>query len=151
MLPYGWNSEWWEWELLFNVTCNDISVIYAKTHRCAGGFKKKLDLRSGSQRHRHFVGFLYVPVPALTQGHPFIRLFREYVPFSRLLRHTGDTEDTFSNNPPPPGGVLTGDGWINVALRKQMCSKIGSERVILNHANCVDNAIDRRSPNRYYK
>ena len=42
---------------LFNVTINDISVIYVTAHRCAGGLKKKLDLRSGSQRHRHFVGF----------------------------------------------------------------------------------------------
>ena len=33
---------------LFNVTINDISVIYVTAHRCAGGPKKKLDLRSGS-------------------------------------------------------------------------------------------------------
>ena len=45
-----------EWNWLFNVTINDISVIYVTAHRCAGGLKKKLDLRSGSQRHRHFVG-----------------------------------------------------------------------------------------------
>ena len=42
---------------LFNVTINDISVIHVTAHRCAGGLKKKFDLRSGSQRHRHFVGF----------------------------------------------------------------------------------------------
>ena len=36
-------SEW-----LFNVTINDISVIYVTAHRCAGGLKKELDLRSGS-------------------------------------------------------------------------------------------------------
>ena len=42
---------------LFNVTINDISVIYVTARRCAGGLKK-LDLRSGSQRHRHFVGVL---------------------------------------------------------------------------------------------
>ena len=30
---------------LFNVIINDISVIYVKAHRCAGGLKKKLDLR----------------------------------------------------------------------------------------------------------
>ena len=40
-------------------------------HRCAGGLKKKLDLRSGSQRHRHFVGFFNVPVLAPTRDHPF--------------------------------------------------------------------------------
>ena len=31
-------------------------------HRCAGGLKKKLNLRSGSQRNRHFLGFFNVPV-----------------------------------------------------------------------------------------
>ena len=57
--------------LLFNVTCNNISVIYETTHRCAGGLKKKLDLRSGSQRHTQFVGFFNVPVQAPTRSHPF--------------------------------------------------------------------------------
>ena len=81
-----------KWDWLFNVTCNDVSVIYATAHtcRCAGGLKK-FDLRSGSQRHRHFVGFFNVPVQAPTRGQPFIRLFRESTPFSRLLRHAGDT------------------------------------------------------------
>ena len=37
-----------EVNLLFNVTINDISVIYVTAHRCAGGLKKKLDLRSDS-------------------------------------------------------------------------------------------------------
>ena len=32
--------DWIEW--LFNVTINDISVIYVTAHRCAGGLKKKL-------------------------------------------------------------------------------------------------------------
>ena len=27
---------------MFNVTINDISVIYVTAHRCAGGLKKKL-------------------------------------------------------------------------------------------------------------
>ena len=31
-------------------------------HRCAGGLKKKVDLRSGSQSHKHSVGFFKVPV-----------------------------------------------------------------------------------------
>ena len=44
-----------EWNLLLNVTCNDISVIYVTPHGCASGLRKKLNLRSGSQRHRHFV------------------------------------------------------------------------------------------------
>ena len=56
---------------LFNVTFNDISLIYVTAHRCAGGMKRKLGLRSRSQRHRHFVGFFNVPVQAPTRGHPF--------------------------------------------------------------------------------
>ena len=75
-----------EWNWLFNVTINDISVIYVTAHRCAGGLKKKLDLRSGSQRHRHFVGFFNVPVQAPHGTTLFIRWFRHTAPFSRLLR-----------------------------------------------------------------
>ena len=37
---------------LLHVTINDISVICVTAYRCAGGLKKKLDLPSGSQRHR---------------------------------------------------------------------------------------------------
>ena len=84
-----------EWDWLFNVTANDISVIYVTAYRCAGGLKK-LDLRSDSQRHRHFVGFFNVSVQAPTQGHPFYTIIRETAQFSRLLRHDEDTEDTFS-------------------------------------------------------
>ena len=46
-----WTLGDWERNWLFNVTSNDISVIYMTAHRCAVGLKKKLDLRSGSQRH----------------------------------------------------------------------------------------------------
>ena len=81
---------------MLTVTSNDISVIYLTAHRCAGGLKKKLDLWSGFQRHRHFVGLFNVPVQAPTRDQPFIRLFLETAPFSRLLRHACDTEDTFS-------------------------------------------------------
>ena len=65
---------------LFNVTINDISVIYVTAHRCAGGLKKKLDLRSGSQRHRHFVGFFNVPVLAPTRDHPFYTVIPTHRP-----------------------------------------------------------------------
>ena len=57
--------------LLLNITINDISVIYVTAHRCAGGLKKKLDLRSGFQRHRDFVGFFNVPDLAPTRDQPF--------------------------------------------------------------------------------
>ena len=70
----------------FNVTINDISVKYVAAHRCAGGLKKKLDLRSGSQRHRHFVGFFNAPVLAPTRDHPFYMVIRHTAPFSGILR-----------------------------------------------------------------
>ena len=61
-----------EWvNLLFYVTTNDISVIHLTAHRYAGGLKKKFDLLSGFQRHRHFVGFFNLLVQARTRGHPF--------------------------------------------------------------------------------
>ena len=62
-------------------------------HRCAGGLKKKLYLRSGSQRHRHFAGFFNVPVLHRHGTTLFIRRFRHTAPFSRLWRHDGDTKD----------------------------------------------------------
>ena len=65
---------------LFNVTINDISVIYVTAHRCAGGLKKKYDLRSGSQRHRHFVGFFNVPVLAPTRDEPFYTVIPTHRP-----------------------------------------------------------------------
>ena len=66
--------------LLFNVTIYDISVIYVTAHRCAGGLKKKLNLRSGSQRHRHFVGFFNVPVQTPTRDHPFYTVIPTHRP-----------------------------------------------------------------------
>ena len=66
-----------------------------RNNRCAGGLKK-LDLRSGSQRHRHFVGSLTCPSKHRHGTTLFIRWFRHSAQFSRLLRHSWDTEDTFS-------------------------------------------------------
>ena len=106
---YLYHLCWWgEVNWLFNATINDISVIYVTAHRWAGGLKK-LDLRLGSQRHRHFVGFFNMPVQAL------IRLFLETAPFSRLLRHAGDTEDTFSTKPPgSPRGIHVGWNFLGI-------------------------------------
>ena len=70
-----------EWDWLLNVTCNDISVMYVTVHRCAGGLKKKLDLRSGFQRFRHFVGFFNVPVQAPARGQPFYGYSEKPPPF----------------------------------------------------------------------
>ena len=66
--------------LLFNDIINGISVICVTAHRCAGGLKKKFDLRSGSQRHRHFVGFFNVPVQAPTRDHPFYTVIPTHRP-----------------------------------------------------------------------
>ena len=88
---------------LFNVTINDISVIYVTAHRCAGGLKKKLDLRSGSQRHRHFVGFFNVSVLAPTRDHPFYTVIPTHRPFKSPFTITlGIRRCTFSTQPPGP-------------------------------------------------
>ena len=69
-----------EWDWLINVTCNDISVKYVTAHRWACGLKKKLDLRSDSQRHRHFLRFFNVPVQAATRGKPFYMIIPRNCP-----------------------------------------------------------------------
>ena len=101
---------------LFNVTINDISVIYVTAHRCAGGLKKKLDLLSGSQRHRHFVGFFNVLVLAPTRDHPFYTVIRHTAPFSRLLRSRWGYGGAHSRlNPPGPHG---GGGYNNKVIHR---------------------------------
>ena len=57
-------------------------------HRCTHGLAPK--------RHRHFVGFFNVPFLQRHGATLFIWFFREIAPFSRLLRHAGDTEDVLS-------------------------------------------------------
>ena len=88
---------------LFNVTINDISVIYVTAHRCAGGLKKKMDLRSGSQRHRHFVGFFNMPVQAPTR---FFKVIPTHRPISRHFYDTLGIRRTHSRlNPRALTGV----------------------------------------------
>ena len=81
-----------EWDWFLNVTCNDNSVIYVTAQRSAGGLKK-LNLRSGSQRHWHFVGFVNVPVQAPTRGHPFYTVIQRnrpiYSPFTTRWGYGG--------------------------------------------------------------
>ena len=95
-----------EWIWLFNVTFNDISVIYVTAHRCAGGSKKKLNLRSGSQRHKHFVGFFNVPVQAPTRDPPFYSYSEKPPHFSRLLRHAWGRRTHSRLKPPGPHGGI---------------------------------------------
>ena len=95
------------WIWLFNFTFNDISVIYVTAHRCTGGLKKKLNLRSGSQRHIYFVGFFNVPIQAPTRDPPFYEYSEKPPHFSRFLRdawgYGGHILD-LNPPPPPPGG-----------------------------------------------
>ena len=67
-------------EVLFNVTINDISVIYVTAHRCAGGLKKSWTYGRAPKRHRHFVGFFNEPVQAPTRDQPFYTVIRTHRP-----------------------------------------------------------------------
>ena len=90
---------------LFNVTINDISVIHVTALRCAGGLRKKLDLRSGSQRHRHFVWFFNVPVQTPTRGHPFYTVIPTHRPIkSPIKTRWGYGVRTLELNPRRPHG-----------------------------------------------
>ena len=73
-------------------------------HRCEGGLKK-LHLRSGSQRHRHFVGFFNVPVQAPTRGHPFYTVLPTHRPiYSPFTTRLGYGERILDLNPRRPHG-----------------------------------------------
>ena len=112
---------WVELNWLFYVTINDISVIYVTAHRCAGGLKKKLDLRSGSQRHRHFVGFFNVPGLAPTRDHPFYTVIPTHRPIYSPFTITLGIRKTHSRlNPQGPhrGNVKRASGNTNNATKK---------------------------------
>ena len=85
----------WVWVYWCFTSHATIFQSYMRRHRCAGGLKKKLYLRSGSQRHRYFTRFFNVCVLHRHGTTLFIQWFQHTDPFSRLLRHAGDTEDVF--------------------------------------------------------
>ena len=99
----------WGWDWLLNAPCNDISVIYVKAHRCAGGLKKKMDQRRGFKCHRLFIEFFNVPVEEPKLGQPF-KGHSEKPPILVAFFYThgdrGGAEDTFSTKPPGPRGSL---------------------------------------------
>ena len=74
-----------EWDRL--VAKRNLQRYFSYTaNRCAGGLRKKLDLRPGSQRHRHFIGIFNVPAQAPTGGQPFYGYSEKPPDFNRLLR-----------------------------------------------------------------
>ena len=93
-LPLLWTI--WDWVYWSFTSHATIFQLYMWRHRCAGGLKKKLYLRSGSQHHRHFVGFFNMPVLHRHGTTLFTRLFQETAPFSRLLRHAGDNNTQYN-------------------------------------------------------
>ena len=69
-------------------------------HRCAGGLKKKLYLRSGSQRHRHFAGFFNVTV-LHRHGPPFLYRDSDIPSHFVAFYDTLGIHRTFSRLKPP--------------------------------------------------
>ena len=65
-----------------------IFQLYVTAHRFEGGLKKKFDLV-------HVLWFYNVPIQAPTWGYPFYTVIQRNATFNRLLRHAGDTKDTF--------------------------------------------------------
>ena len=101
------SAMWWV-ELVCCLTSHSTIFqlhVYMWRHRCAGELKKKLDLQSGSQCHRHFVGFFNVPVQAPTRGQHSNGYSKKPPHFSRLLRRAwgyGVPILILTPNPPPP-------------------------------------------------
>ena len=70
------------------------------THSCSGRQKKKLNIRSVSQRHRHFIGFFNMPIPAPTRA-TLLWLFRENAPFQLPFTMRMRIQRTYSRLKPP--------------------------------------------------
>ena len=89
--------------LLLKVTFNDISFIHVTAHRCAGGLKKKLDLRLGSYAiDIHFVGFFNVSVQATSWANLFTVIPRNQPILVAFYDTHGDRKDLFSSQTPGP-------------------------------------------------
>ena len=82
--------------LVFYVICNNISVIYVTSQMCRRtekevvptvGLPPAIDISQGS---------LTCPSYNRHGTQPFHTVIPTHRPFSRLLRHAGDTEDVFS-------------------------------------------------------
>ena len=138
-----------EVNMLFNVTINDISVIYVTAHRCAGGLKKKLDLRSGSQRHRHFVGFFNVPVLAPTRDHPFYTVIPTHRPIKSPFTITLGIRWTHSRlNPPGPHGgimVVTAPQRLSAVVTARATISLLRSRALFGFRRRKSNALRQRS------
>ena len=95
--------EWVYWSFTSHATIFQLNMWW---HRCAGGLKK-FDLRSGSQRHRHFVGFFNVPYT--DTGPPFLYGYSDKPPHLVAFYDTLGIRRTYSRRKPP--GFLMGARW----------------------------------------
>ena len=83
--------------LLFNVTFNDVSVIYVTAHTC---IEKEVWPTVGLPRHRHFAGFFNVPVQAHTRATLFTVIPRSCPISIAFYDAHGDTEDVLHSRVP---------------------------------------------------
>ena len=94
-------NKWvWVWVYWCFTSHGTIFQLYMWRHRWAGGLKKKLYLRSGSQRHGHFAGFFNVPVLHRHGTNLFIRWFRHTAPLVAFYDTLG-IRRTYSRLKPP--------------------------------------------------
>ena len=133
------------WGLLFNLTCKDISVICVAAQRCAGWLKKKLDVRSGSQLNRHFVGFFNVPVQVQTRGNSF-NSHSEKPPHLVAFYNTLGIWRTYSHLIPPtvPRGdfslwchnqmarQMVAQLWLHNRMMLKKCPEVGKRSIVLH-------------------
>ena len=77
--------------------CRHHGRPYVTAHRCADGLKKKLELGSGSQRHRHVVGCLTCPSKHSHGANHFMVIPRNRSISVAFYDAHGDTEDLFSS------------------------------------------------------
>ena len=96
----------------------DISVICDGTYRCAGGLKKKLDLRSCSKRHRHFVGFFNTDT-----GPTFLYVYSKKPPLLVAFNDTLGIRRTHSRLNPRVLSPHGGGGDLCTCSWKTFCQK----------------------------
>ena len=105
----------WVWVYWCFTSHGTIFQLYMWRHRCAGGLKKKLFIRSGSQRHRQFAGFFNVPVLHRHGTNHFIRWLRHTAPLVAFYDTLGIGR-TYSK--PPASSRGNKDGMKKIIIIK---------------------------------
>ena len=102
-------------------------------------WRRELDLQSGSQCHRHFVGFFNVPIQAQTRDHPFYTVIPTHrpnkSPFTTCCEYRGRN---LTETPASSRGLLSKSNELVQPWLQSLCWFFSSAFLNLRHLLFLD-------------